>query len=160
MSEFNWRYTVQDNDIAAIRNLAAVTDVFSEEEVFVAGELVEEKLLKGEACTYHFLFVEVEQKVIAYSCIGIIPFTDYRFDLYWIAVDPVFQKQGLGKMVLQRSEENIKKLGGKKVFIETSSRKVYEPTRKFYLNNGYQKVSELMDFYKDGDNKVIYSKDL
>lgn len=160
MTELIWRQTVQATDIAAIRQLAESTKVFNDEEIEVAGELVEEKFIKGTACSYHFLFVENQDQIVAYSCIGVVPFTDFRFDLYWIAVDPLFQKQGLGRKVLYRSEELIKSLGGKRVYIETSSRKIYDPTRKFYDSNGYTKISELMDFYRDGDNKVIYSKEL
>lgn len=160
MTDLAWRSAVQREDILAIRKLADSTQVFSTEEVAVAGELVEEKLMQGEKCSYHFLFAEKDNQIIAYSCFGLIPFTQKRVDLYWIAVNPIFQKQGLGQQVLRRSEEAILVLGGRRVYLETSSRAIYEPTRRFYHRNGYLEISELKDFYSDGDNKVIYCKEL
>lgn len=158
MQDLSWRQEVRADDIIAIRNLTANTRFFSTEEISVAVELVEEKLQKGDACSYQFLFLQDNQNVIAYSCYGLIPFTDQRFDLYWIAVDPKRQGLGIGQKVLAYSEELIKKQGGEQIYIETSSRPLYEPTRRFYIRNDYQQLTLLQDFYRTGDSKIIYGK--
>jgi hypothetical protein len=46
------------------------------------------------------------------------------------------------------------------VYIETSNRPQYEPTRGFYLRCGYRIDAVLEDFYAAGDAKVIYVKAL
>jgi hypothetical protein len=48
----------------------------------------------------------------------------------------------------------------RKVYIETSSRPIYESTRQFYLKTGYRVEAILQDFYADGDSKYIFVKDL
>ena len=39
---------------------------------------------------------------------------------------------------LQIIDENDRELGGSRLYIETSSRPLYEPTRAFYLRTGYR----------------------
>ncbi len=157
-THFSWRQTVHEADIAAVRKLTTKVGVFSEEESFVAGELVEDACNRGEAAGYHFIFVEDNNQVIGYTCYGRIPFTDGRFDLYWIAVDPEYQRLKLGTALMQRSEQGVAQLGGKRVYLETSSRTEYAPVRHFYDRHGYKKIIELENFYRDGDNKIMYYK--
>jgi hypothetical protein len=54
----------------------------------------------------------------------------------------------------------IKKMKGKNIWIETSSRKDYDTTRAFYEKLNYIIAAELKDFYAPGDHKVIYHKPL
>ena len=65
---------------------------------------------------------------------------------------------GLGKILLNKAEEVIKDKKGVNIWVETSSRKEYEPTRAFYLKRGYKIATRLMDFYSRGDNKIIFHK--
>ena len=98
--------------------------------------------------------------MLGYTCYGPIPGTDASFDLYWIAVHPDTQGKGVGKTLIRESEERIKAVGGQRVYIETSSKDQYVPTRRFYLACGYAQEALLADFYRPGDSKVIYSKAL
>jgi len=44
--------------------------------------------------------------------------------------------------------------------VETSSTPPYEPARSFYERYGYQTVGSLMDFYREGDHKMIFMKEV
>jgi hypothetical protein len=44
--------------------------------------------------------------------------------------------------------------------LETSGQTIYEPTRKFYISSGYTLEATLKDFYRDGDDLVIFTKHL
>ena len=159
-STLKWRTNVQSSDIVNVCALTEATGVFSREEVAVAGELVEEKLLKDDASTYQFVFAENNEGLVGYACFGEIPFTQHRFDLYWIAVSPKIQKKGLGADLLHRTEQSIAKQGGVAIYADTSGRFIYEPTRKFYIRNGFLKVADLPNYYADGDSKLSYCKHL
>ena len=50
--------------------------------------------------------------------------------------------------------------GGRRVYVETSGRAQYEPTRRFYEACGYAREAVLTDFYAPGDDKVIYGQSL
>ena len=60
--------------------------------------------------------------------------------------------------MLAESERLIAQEGGRRVYVETSSRPQYEPTRRFYLRNVYTIASTLEDFYSPGDGKVTLVK--
>ena len=67
---------------------------------------------------------------------------------------------GLGKQVMEKTEERIRSLRGRAVYIETSSRDLYEPTRAFYRRCDYRVEAVLKDFYSPGDDKMIFVKRL
>lgn len=153
-----WRFEVTVRDGSAIRELVAKTGFFYPDEVDVAVELVEERIAKGASSGYHFVLAELEGVVAGYACYGPIACTRNSYDLYWIAVDPRFQGQGIGRHVLAETERCIREAGGRRVYIETSNREQYRATRGFYLRCGYECAATLEEFYGPGDDKVIYVK--
>ena len=97
-------------------------------------------------------------RTVGYTCYGLIACTLASYDLYWIAVEESHRGGGLGRVLLEESERRIKAVGGQRVYIETSNRAQYLPTRGFYLRCGYSEEAVLKDFYAPGDDKVIYSR--
>lgn len=154
---YTLRYKPRQSDCEKVREILINTGFFSDEEVTVALELIEEKLSQKYS-TYNFIFAEDGNKLLGYSCFGHIPLTKESYDLYWIAVNPEFQGYGIGKILLDNSEESIKRLGGVHLYVETASRKQYTPTRRFYLSCGYKKVAFFPDFYTPGDGKTVFYK--
>jgi GNAT superfamily N-acetyltransferase len=154
------RYDVRPEDRENVRRLVDSTGVFSPVEIDVAVELVDERLERGLESEYFFVFAEQEGRAVGYTCYGPIPLTAASYDLYWIAVDKAMHGQKLGRTLLEKSEELIRQVGGKRVYIETSNRHHYAATRGFYLRCGYRQAALLDNFYADGDDKVIYVKDL
>jgi len=155
-----WREDVGPTDVLAVREIIESSGFFSEEEADVAVELVEERINKGPRSGYHFVFAEENGKIVGYTCFGPIACTTASYDLYWIAVHDTFRGRGLGRFLLEKSEPIIARMGGRRIYIETSSRAQYEPTRGFYLKCGYRQETILEDFYAPGDGKVIYVKAL
>jgi GNAT superfamily N-acetyltransferase len=158
MQPFDWRYELQAQDPERIRHLAAVTGFFNTEEIGIAAELVQERLAKGETSGYYFVIAEYDGRLAGYSCYGPIAGTANSFDLYWIAVHPDFQRQGLGRRLMTESERLIHLAGGRRIYVDTSQRAQYASTRGFYENCGYQLEAMLTDFYAPGDGKAIYCK--
>ena len=155
-----WREDPVTADIESIVEIVQSTGFFSEEELYIASELAEERLLKGTKSGYYFLFLEIDNKLTGYSCYGPVPGTMHSFDLYWIAVSNESRGMGLGSHILNMSEQKISAMKGKRIYIETSSRDQYIPTRKFYEEWGYRPEARLKDFYTTGDDKIIYVKTL
>lgn len=153
-----YRDYVLSCDREIVRDLAASTGFFTSAEIDVAVELVTECLSKGEASGYTFLFAEVDCDPVGFACYGPIPCTLHSFDLYWIVVSNVYRSRGMGKKLLRVAEIMIKQSGGSRIYVETSSRKEYEPTRKFYQGQGYEQEAVFQDFYAPGDAKIVYLK--
>jgi len=156
----HWRTEPRAQDAPAVERLAAESGFFNAEEVAVARELVEERLAKGLASGYLFLFAEERDRLLGYACYGPIAGTQASWDLYWIVVERGLRGQGLGGRVLAETERLAKKGGAARLYVETSSRGQYAPTRRFYLGKGYGLEAELRDFYAPGDDKLILVKDL
>lgn len=156
-----FRRDVRPDDVATVEHIIRSSGFFSEEEVQIAKELVQANLAQGEAASgYSFVFLDVGGRTVGYSCWGPIGCTVRRYDMFWIAVEDGHRGKGYGKMLLERVEDEIAKAGGEKIYVETSSRQQYKPTRLFYGSNGYRIEAQLKDFYNWGDHKVIFTKTL
>jgi ribosomal protein S18 acetylase RimI-like enzyme len=153
-----FRTQVRPGDPAGIRALARATGFFSAEEEQIATELVEESLARGEAAGYHYLFADGDGQIDGYVCYGPIPCTRESYDLYWIAVAPQTQGRGLGRRLVAATEERVAALGGSRIYVETSGRPQYGPTRAFYEACGYVVAARMADFYAPGDDKVVFLK--
>jgi ribosomal protein S18 acetylase RimI-like enzyme len=154
------RFEPEAADLERVAELLGATQFFSSDEIAVGVELVAERLEKGQASGYEFLLAEQERQLVGYTCFGPIPCTRGSYDLYWIAVHPEWQGRGIGAQLLAQSEQRIVPLGGRRIYIETSARPQYSPTRAFYERCGYRQEALLADFYAPGDDKVIYGKAL
>lgn len=159
-NDLSYTTEVEPHRIAAVHALATAAGNFSAAEIAIAAELVEERLRRGRESGYEFVFLDRDGHLIGYTCYGLIDGTDARYDLYWIVVDPRQQGLGLGVELLLRTEAAIRALGGKKVYVETSSRDDYVRTRRFYERSDYLLEAKLEGFYADGDAKCIYVRDL
>lgn len=154
------RSWLRPSDVEAIAGITARTGFFNEEEIAVARELAQQGLTRGPESGYEFIIAEHEGVVVGFTCYGPVLGTAGRFDLYWIVVDAAWQGRGVGRLLLKAAEAAIKNAGGNRVYVETSSRDLYAPTRRFYLHAGYSFVASLPDFYCPDDHKVIYCKTL
>ena len=146
-------------DLEPLVEIVKATDVFRPEEVDVARELMEVAVERPDQRDYIIAtYVDEQNTVRGYYCIGQTPMTESTYDLYWIAVDPGAHGQGIGKQLLRHSEEYIKAHGGTLVVAETSSQAKYEKTRLFYEHNHYTEASRIKDYYARGDGLVVYIK--
>ncbi len=159
-SGISLRTAVRREDCEVVRDIVSSTGLFRADEIGIAVELVEERLRAGLASGYHFIFAEKGDTTLGYSCYGPVPLSLASYDLYWIAVRKESQGSGIGKILLARSEAAIGELGGRRIYIETSSRGVYKGTRRFYEGCGYRAEAALREFYSPGDDKLIYVKPL
>jgi GNAT superfamily N-acetyltransferase len=159
----DWRYVVRESDVDAVARLIAATGFFSTEEQLLAAELVEERLSRGRASGYEFLFADDPERdgwLLGYTCFGPIPATASSYDLYWIAVAPHVQNQGLGGKLLRETERLAQEQQATRMFVDTAGRAEYAPTRAFYERMGYHVEANIADFYAPGDAKVIYARPL
>lgn len=143
-------------DRGPIEELIRATGFFNPEEIEVAMELVDDRLAQGEASHYRFLVGEVDGDVGGYACWGPIPGSRESADLYWIVVHPRCQGRGVGAGLLHAAEDRMSAAGRPRVYVETSTRPQYLPTRAFYLACGYHLAAELPDFYAPGDGKAVF----
>jgi ribosomal protein S18 acetylase RimI-like enzyme len=151
-----FRRQVLPQDALLVRRIVESTGFFTPEEADVAQELVDEHLMHGAACGYHFVFATEDDDMAGYACYGPTPATEGTYDLYWIAVAPHRQHSGLGRALLAEVVHDVRLTGGRLLFAETSGIRKYAPTRRFYERAGFSAEAVLKAFYRAGDDKIIY----
>ena len=147
----------READGAQIVAMTARAGVFTQEEVDCVRELWEESR-RGEESGYLFLVAREDEAVLGYACFGPRSLTQGTFDLYWIAVDPEAQGKGIGSALMARTEEEVRRRGGRLVIVETSGTPAYTPARRLYTSCGYKAEAVIRDFYTPGDDLHLFSK--
>ncbi|MFI5252660.1 MAG: GNAT family N-acetyltransferase [Bacteroidota bacterium] len=158
----NPQYTIRklrEEDVPRLENILRLTGVFTEEEISVALELMDIFLHDPGQDDYDiYSSLDENGEAQGYVCIGPTPMTNGTYDLYWIAVDPRRHHRGIGKQLQLFTEELVRSRGGRLIIAETSSMPKYENTRKFYLSLNYTEAARIKDYYKIGDDLVVYGK--
>jgi len=150
---------MQPADKQPVLALVRATGMFTPAEVDVAEELIDIALGVPEQPDYRVVVVENDRKDVAgYLTWGPTPLAEDVYDLYWMAVAPSEQGKGLGQALVRWLEAEVGKLKGRMIIIETSSQPRYQPTRQFYINLDYKEVARIPDYYREGDDRVIYAK--
>lgn len=159
MAEISYEITHTDRPV--LEKILTSSGFFYDFEIEVALSLADETLENGqEKSGYYWLRLLEDGEVIGFANFGPNASSVHSFDLYWMAVLEEHRKKHYGSLMLKKSEERIKELGGKIVWIETSGRPLYEPTRHFYTKNGYELAATLRDFYGPDDDKLVYRKEI
>jgi len=155
--------SIISGDRSRIQEIVTAAGNFSDQEIATAMELVDEALKKGEESGYIVVVAETPERageIDGYACYGPTPLTEGVFDLYWIAVCPKAQGRGIGRLLVEYVEKDIGSRGGRMLLIETSSRDEYAPTIAFYQRTNYELAARIKNFYRVGDDKLIFSKEL
>ena len=153
------RPMTEEDKPALIQMLRNIPE-FKPAEIDVAEEVINSYLGDSVRSGYHILVAQVDSSITGYICYGPTPLTEGTWDIYWLAVAPDKQSQGIGKTLLNFADGNIKEKKGRLTLIETSSKPEYEATRLFYQAQGYEMACRIVDFYAPGDDKLVFQKRL
>jgi len=146
-------------DLTRLEEILRSTGYFYEFEIRTALEIANDTIDEGmEKSGYYWLKITDGNKIIAFANYGKNAFSTHSWDLYWIAVHQDSRNMKLGSVLLKGIEDNVRKAGGKILWIETSGRPLYASTEGFYKRNGYELQASLKDFYGPDDPKQIYAK--
>jgi D-alanine-D-alanine ligase len=145
-------------DRQIVLSFLAETGFFRPDEIEIAREVLDAALDEGPAGHYQSFVASVNQEVVGWMCFGPTPCTIGSFDMYWIGVATPWQGRGIGRALTVFAEKAIAERGGRLIVIETSSREVYLPTRRFYERLGYSEAACVSQFYGPGDHRVIFTK--
>lgn len=151
---------MHDGDLTRLVEILRACSVFRADEVSVGEEVLKESLRKPSPDDYQVFVAECDGQVTGWSCHGRVPMTDATYDLYWIAVDPPRQKEGIGRKLVERVIESLRGVGARWLLAETSASVQYAPTRRFYERVGFHVLSEIPDFYRVRDGRLIFGRRL
>jgi ribosomal protein S18 acetylase RimI-like enzyme len=145
-------------DWPGVREVAEKTGVFTQREVEITRELMVDTVERPTWNNYRFWIAESGGTIAGFACIAPIHTTPDRYEIYWIAVHPDFHGHGIAGRLVDLAVAHIQKLGGRKLYVETSTRDIYDAARRFYLAAGFTLEGTLPDYYADGDGKAIFAR--
>lgn len=151
---------LKDADVEQVVALAGRTGIFTGDELAVVRELVEIEVGKREQQDYHSFVARKNGQVLGFACYGPTPMTEGTYDLYWIFVDPKDHRKGVAGALLEKVEKAVRRARGRMLLADTSSSRPYLPARRFYQKHGFHKAAEVEDYYRVGDSRVTYVKQL
>ncbi|MEM9119330.1 MAG: GNAT family N-acetyltransferase [Cyanobacteria bacterium P01_F01_bin.56] len=86
--------------------------------------------------------------------------TEGTWNLYLIGVHPDRQREGRGAALLTHVEQKLRSQGERVLLVETMGVSDFEYVRAFYRNAGYHEEARIRDFYRAGQDKIVYWKSL
>lgn len=98
------------------------------------------RVLAGTLHDHHFVVQEADGAVVGAAYYAHEPLSDRMWNLYFIAVSPSRQGQGIGAALLDHVERELRQAGpdtAQVLIVETSSTDQYALTRAFYPKQGY-----------------------
>ena len=109
-----------------------------------------------------FIVAEVNGRVV--GSVGFHPDEDEDvegvFWAIWLYVRPDHHGHGIGGLLWTEMEERVKALNARKVYMDVGNESDHAVATAFYLRRGYVKEGELVDYFRDGEHKQIFAKDL
>ena len=76
----------------------------------------------------------------------------------FIAVHPIHQRRGLGKCLLLDLIKRSKSLQTNRIYLEVKD--TNEPAKAFYKSIGFKTTGNRSDFYKDGSDALLLTKEI
>ncbi len=150
---------LQEKDKDAIRTILHEAQMFREDEIDVAIEVIDEYLDDPDESDYwSYVAVDEKVRVAGFTIVGPNPITIGTYDLYWIAVDQSQQRKGVGRELITYAENRVIENKGRLIIAETSSKPTYLRTRNFYKQQGYSELAQIRDYYDIGDDLIIFGK--
>lgn len=139
-------------DVAVIGQIAEATDLFPAEMLddMMAGYL--------EGSKPDLWFVAEDGDVLGFGFCEPERMADGAWNLLAIGVSPDQQGQGIGAALLGHLEAELVKPKARILIVETLGTDSFQPTRDFYLKNGFDEEARIRDFYEDGGDKVVFWK--
>jgi len=116
--------------------------------------------LDGNSNSDRFWLTDDDDGPVGVAYCASEPMTQGTWNLLLIAVRPDCQGQGRGKALMRYVEETLTARGARLLLVETSGLASFDRTRAFYRKCGYEEEARIRDFYKAGDDKIVYRKTL
>lgn len=86
--------------------------------------------------------------------------TEGTYNLLAIGVAADAQRKGVARGMMAYIEQLLRSMDGRLLIVETSSDEAQQPARAFYAQIGYSQEAVIRDFWKDGEDKIVFAKRL
>ena len=151
---------ITPEDSATIIALAVAAGLFGENETDALGKVLADYFAGNGDPADSWIIDDEDGETcgVAYSTPA--PMTDGTWYVKMIAVQPDRQGSGRGMAIMQHIELALRASRQRVLLVETSGLPEFERTRSFYVKCGFNEEARVRDFYKAGDDMVVFRKSL
>ena len=147
------------NDTSALLALAKATGLFESNQIEELAQMLSQHF-NDEADSQGVWFTDDDNEPVGVAYVAPERMTEGTWNLYLIAIHPDRQRQGRGAALLRHVEKMLAERGERVLLVETSGLEHFEYVRTFYRKIGYDEEARIREFYKAGDDKIIFRKGL
>jgi len=147
---------VTTTDIDGLKKVADSSGLFPSEFL---DEMISDYFNNPETQDNWFTYIEKAEPVAIGYCVP-EKLTDGTYNLLAIGVSQDLQRSGIASQMMTYVEQLLIQKGGRILIVETSSDDAQIGARNFYKKIGYTQAAIIKDFWKDGEDKIIFWKKL
>jgi len=147
------------NDTNALLALAEAIGLFESNQIEELAQMLNQHF-SDETNSGGLWFTDNENELVGVAYVAPERMTEGTWNLYLIAIHPNYQRQGRGAALLSHIEQMLAERDERVLLVETSGLKDFEYVRAFYRKSGYDEEARIREFYKAGDDKIIFRKAL
>ena len=145
------------DDQIALMSLYEVLGLFESDELDELGGMLSE-YFNGNLGSDHCWIVDDDGGLQGAAYYAPEVLSGGTWNMYFIGVHPNCQGKGRGTALLRYVEQSLSARGERLLLAETSGLDSFELTRTFYRKNGFEEEARIRDYYKPGEDKIIFRK--
>lgn len=147
---------VTKSDIVGLKQVVDSSELFPSEYL---DEMISDYLDNPDTQDIWFTYIDNNKQVAIGYCVP-EKLTDGTYNLLAIGVSQDTQRKGIASQMMNYIEQRLKQKDGRILIVETSSDDAQIGARSFYNKIGYTEAAVIKDFWKDGEDKIIFWKKL
>ena len=147
---------VTKSDIDGLKKVVDSSELFPSEYL---DEMISDYLNNADTQDIWFTYIDNDKQVAIGYCVP-EKLTDGTYNLLAIGVSQDLQRTGIASQMMAYIEQLLKQKDGRILIVETSSDDAQIGARNFYKKIGYTQAATIKDFWKDGEDKIIFWKKL
>ncbi len=147
---------VTKSDIDGLKKVVDSSELFPSDYL---DEMISDYFNNPETQDIWFTYIDKNKQVAIGYCVP-EKLTDGTYNLLAIGVSHDAQRTGIASQMMNYIEQLLKEKDGRILIVETSSDDAQIGARSFYKKIGYTQAAVIKDFWKDGEDKIIFWKKL
>ncbi len=147
---------VTSSDIDGLKKVLDSSGLFPSEYL---DDMISDYLYTSDSQDIWLTYVEDNKHVAICYCVP-EKLTDGTYNLLAIGVSQEYQRKGIASEMMKYIEQLLKLKDGRLLIVETSSDIAQSSARECYLKLGYNQEAVIRDFWKEGEDKVVFWKKL
>ena len=147
---------VQKADLDELKRVVDSSGLFPSEYL---DEMISDYFNNPDTEEIWFMYADHNQPMAIGYCVP-EKLTMGTYNLLAIGVGEDFQRHGIASEMMKYIEQFLRHRGGRLLVVETSSDDAQVGARNLYEKLGYTQSALIKDFWRDGEDKIVFSKKL